>query len=730
MTRSNVGDLTREVAGIHRQTLAERRSSQHRIGTRSAKIRPKRAQYVANACDACRGRKVRCTGEKPCQRCSKFGIHCDYGDGSASASVTEVSEATSEIQRLKNDMAAMQGKLDLMLSSLESIQKQTRVRLESHTTADPESNMMMHSPSWNFPLRSSTIPSSITTVHGARRISPSLSFKGFTSSDTNLQMVQRYLGVSQHVERELPITPQSATPPTLPVGGESNRTRIREETSSANPSHRLLWLIGRVEAVRLCDLYESEIGTIYPVVDMREVKHNLGLLYSAYEAMNYSPGSHIPTVEAPENVVDGDIQTLKLILAITLLAEGGGRHTMGEAMCKEVQQELVFPMGRLGELKDIENMALLGVSFYFMNDENQAWRMIGLAARLCIELGLHQAKTLYQVYPNSKDFTKAIALFWDIYILDRRFSLSTGRPFAIHDIDIDPALPKPDNLSPYVRSMIAFASIGSRVWASRVYIQGNGLHGERDEITYLDFQIQHWSNALPASLRLFDTQAYPLGELGMATALNTPLDFTGTGDRPLFIRALLYLRANELRILIHRPALHSAASIQKNPLSARTAVNVARRSLSLLLYLCGLTTLHPMHHVCATHFIASSLTVLLLAVTHAPEDLGAEVRDQLLSALSLLENLSTTTSHSESLWSIVRNYKGQVKRLGGSFQSEKMSSNWATPAKEAFSTPMQNMEQFTADFGAEDIPVFNWDITAGQPLPEEWFSELQEPRGQ
>ncbi|KAJ4865586.1 fungal specific transcription factor domain-containing protein [Trichoderma breve] len=463
MTRSNVGDSTTAVAGIHHQTLTEQRSSQCRIRARSARIRPKRAQYVANACDACRGRKVRCTGQKPCERCSKFGIHCDYGDGSGSVPVTEVSEATS-----------------------------------------------------------------------------------------------------------------------------------------------------------------------------------------AYEAMNYSPASHIPGVETPENVVDGAVQTLKLVLAMTLLAEGGGRHTIGEAMCKEVQQELVFPMGRLGELKDVENMALLGVSFYFMNDENQAWRMIGLAARLCIELGLHQAK-IYQMHPNSKSSTRAITLFWDVYILDQRFSLSTGRPFAIQDIDIDPALPKLDNLSPYVRNMITFASIGSRVWASRIYIEGSGLHGERDKIAYLDFQIQQWSNALPSALRLFNTQTSSLADINLATTPNTPLDFTGMGDKSLFIRALLYLRANELRILIHRPALHSSDSIQKNPLSARAAVNVARRSLNLLLYLCRLPTLHPMHHVCATHFLDSSLTVLLLAVSHAPETLGAEIRDQLLSALSLLEDLSTTTSHSESL---------------------------------------------------------------------------------
>lgn len=278
--------------------------------------------------------------------------------------------------------------------------------------------------------------------------------------------------------------------------------------------------------------------------------------------------------------------------------------------------------------------------------------------------------------------------------------------------------------------MIAFANIGSRVWASRVCFEDNDSLGDREEITYLDFQIQHWSNALPSSLRLFNTQAYSLEDVSMVTAFNIPLDFTVIGDQSLFIRALLYLRANELRIFIHRPALHSSGSIQKNPLSARTAVNVARCSLNLLLYLCRLPTLHPMHHVCATHFLASSLTVLLLAVSHAPEDLGAEIRDQLLSALSFLEDLSTSTSHSESLWYTVRNYRDPVKRLGERLQEEKIGSNRATPANDTFTTPKHDDEGFATYFGTEGLPVFDWDINVGQTLSEEWFSELQEPREQ
>lgn len=116
-------------------------------------------------------------------------------------------------------------------------------------------------------------------------------------------------------------------------------------------------------AVRLCDLYEHEIGSVYPLADMDEVRQNLDSLYDAYEARNCSPGSPIPTANAPQTVTDGDVKTLELILAITLLAEGGGRHKVAEAICEEVQQQLGFTKRGLSELKDVENTALLVRTF-------------------------------------------------------------------------------------------------------------------------------------------------------------------------------------------------------------------------------------------------------------------------------------------------------------------------------------------------------------------------------
>lgn len=40
----------------------------------------------------------------------------------------------------------------------------------------------------------------------------------------------------------------------------------------------------------------------------------------------------------------------------------------------------------------------------------------------------------------------AIKLFWSIYVLDRRWSFSTGMSFAFQDSDLDPKLPNPVGL--------------------------------------------------------------------------------------------------------------------------------------------------------------------------------------------------------------------------------------------------------------------------------------------
>lgn len=75
--------------------------------------------------------------------------------------------------------------------------------------------------------------------------------------------------------------------------------------------------------------------------------------------------------------------------------------------------------------------------------EVQAYRTIGLAARLGFEVGLHRNHVLHRDFTNEVERIWALKLFWSIFVLDRRWSFGTGLPFAIQDADIDPLLPEP-----------------------------------------------------------------------------------------------------------------------------------------------------------------------------------------------------------------------------------------------------------------------------------------------
>lgn len=85
-----------------------------------------------------------------------------------------------------------------------------------------------------------------------------------------------------------------------------------------------------------------------------------------------------------------------------------------------------------------------------------AYRLIGLAARMCLEMGLHRRDALLKSFPVEQQWSDITRLFWTVYSLDRRWSFGTGLPFVIQDEDIDPNLPDPVRLH---TSCLAFTFI-------------------------------------------------------------------------------------------------------------------------------------------------------------------------------------------------------------------------------------------------------------------------------
>lgn len=66
---------------------------------------------------------------------------------------------------------------------------------------------------------------------------------------------------------------------------------------------------------------------------------------------------------------------------------------------------------------------------------NAAYNAIGLACRLCFQFGLHQQSSWRNYTPFEIHMRQRI--FWTAYILDRKISLSCGRPYCIREPGID-----------------------------------------------------------------------------------------------------------------------------------------------------------------------------------------------------------------------------------------------------------------------------------------------------
>lgn len=256
---------------------------------------------------------------------------------------------------------------------------------------------------------------------------------------------------------------------------------------------------------------------------------------------------------------------------------------------------------------------------------------------------------------ESSERTEAKLIFWSVYILDRRFSFGTGMPFALQDTDVDPMVPKPEDRTTYLSAMARFCEISSRVWrtVSKTPTAANDGSGSVNlsEMAYLDFQVIDWHHSIPQSLK-FEHPSQP--------SSNGPPASRG-GHR---LRIILYLRANQMRIHIYRPVLHSATSIMQNREQAQTVVDVAKDTIRVLTHVSQTSDIYHTQQALFNPFLTGALAVLFLAVSHTPAVFAESVREEFYMALDLVRVLSKGSPISQRLWKTIRHLKELGPKLG------------------------------------------------------------------
>jgi hypothetical protein len=221
-----------------------------------------------------------------------------------------------------------------------------------------------------------------------------------------------------------------------------------------------LWIFSKDEARRICHVYEEEMGIMYPFLSLDQALILVERLYTGPGPGSPEHAGQGSTHAQGSNEYDANL--LKMAFACALTAQGGGRNDIALKLFQSVLETankyvwgppelgavmvllLVVSSIRLGlSFGPVSDHGRQSICYFHMDEEALSWRIFGIVARMALELGLHRRETLKEPEIMAFGQSRAVRLFWSIYVLDMRWSLGTGMPFALQIIDIDPKLPEP-----------------------------------------------------------------------------------------------------------------------------------------------------------------------------------------------------------------------------------------------------------------------------------------------
>ncbi|KAH9869970.1 hypothetical protein J1614_006891 [Plenodomus biglobosus] len=606
-------------------------SMQKRPAQEAEENRRKRAKYTATACNECKRTKVKCIRQEEdanCQRCTTMKTTCivvptaiqSAKDKDKEKHRTKIDEShfkqlSHDIKRLREQVSA----LTAVVASLVESQTRPPVSVDGPT-----------------PLGPSVSPAQTTNARPKEPVQPK--FIGPTRSAFSFNVAETSLERMGIAPREVGSTNSSS----VASSREPSTEPSNEVRSLSIPSDRdLMTTISVDEAIRLLGIYEDEIACVHPIIETK------ALVAKVPQILDFIKNPYRP-MRNMQSFDPRDAHVLRLVIATALICETFGKNEVSDRLVASVKADVGKIANNLElELKDVQIMSMLSLYFCHTSEEVFAWRAIGYAARQCLELGLHRKQSLMENFKDERSRNLAVQVFWVVYELDRRWSFGTSLSFALNDRDIDPQLPEPGREFPYLKCMVSFARICSRVWDALPSFGSQIMLKETED--YLDFTTQNWLLSIPEDLHFVHPR------LGSASH-NQPRQLRR-------LRTILYLRGNYMRTLIHRHHVLTSDNIRANTQRAQLVVDIAKDTVHVLVHLSNTSDIYIREQSIYHYYLLSALAVVLLAVCHSPNLFAESCRDAFVAAVELVKGFARHSDASQRLWKSIRGLLPVVKSL-------------------------------------------------------------------
>jgi hypothetical protein len=266
---------------------------------------------------------------------------------------------------------------------------------------------------------------------------------------------------------------------------------------------------------------------------------------------------------------------------------------------------------------------------------------------------------------------------WSIFVLDHGWSAALGLPRNMDDAALDSTqlvpvgalIRKTKNYnfsrtnvlvhqqdSPYLRAMASYCAISTKIVSATSKMPVSTQVYEAEQFQFLNYQIDRWQQSALESL---------VGPPGLHMIEREPPDS---------VRTLLYLRANQMRILLLRPLFFSESVVKPDQEKVSASLQIAIRTISAIRDLNATTESYRKQHPFFSHFLTSATSLILLIITYRghpnnasegpPICLTQDVCNPLKEALDLSSAYSSSSNSSAQLHRRLLSIVGLLSRLG------------------------------------------------------------------
>ncbi|KAK5170380.1 DNA-binding transcription factor cat8 [Saxophila tyrrhenica] len=491
---------------------------------------------IAQACDRCRSKKIRCDGVRPtCSQCSNVGFECKTSDklsrrafprGYTESLEERVRALESEVRDLKDLLDEKDEKID-MLSRLHSqsthafqLQSPRRTSTES---AEPKSQK-------ETPVESPAEKEDLFKVQQSPYLldgeGTDSYFAGTSSSRTFIEAFK------QKVQEKGQSTSEIYTDNLLPHSVKSSDTGGEEK--------EVVWKAPpRLVSDQLVNVFFQEWAPVFPVLH----RPTFLTLYEKYVADS-------------EQVTDkAELAQLNLVFGIAALSSGTRKSDDLESFQSQWKAAIDAVL-KENSMPTLQALVLAQIFCILQGDYTALLTYKGLSTTLSARLGLHQSQKRFTLGTLTCETRKKV--FWTLYTVDCFSAVSLGLPKHIKDADVhcefptdaddeyvtergfQPTLPGESTKVSSALALFRAALILSKV-LEEVFPAKTSYELSLKKLSDLSDELDNWSSSLAPHLRLQFVQDKPS---------------TGTVNSRSPILSLAY---HYIRALIQRPAICSSS---------------------------------------------------------------------------------------------------------------------------------------------------------------------------